>query len=256
MSAAANAALRLRPPARRLGRWALVLCAVAFALAAGYTWWLRDSSLVAVESVDVEGIPAGSADAAALRAALVEAGRSMTTLHLRPEALEQAVKPFPLVRSVNAEPGFPNGLTVRVTERRPAALIGVGSDALAVAGDGTILRGVPTSELQLPRLPLGEAPRRLRLTGTVLEQALVLGAAPKALRPFLDRSIYAEDGVIVELTSGIELRFGPPTQVREKWRAAAAVLADPELTVLDYVDLSAPRRPAVGGTGSLLPPAP
>lgn len=255
MSASAQATMRLRLPAR-LGRWALALCVIAFCLAAGYTWWLRDSSLVAVESVDVEGVPAGSADAAALRQALVEAGQSMTTLHLRPEALEEAVKPFPLVRSVSAEPGFPNRLTVRVTERRPAALIGTGSDALAVAADGTILRGVPTAELQLPRLPLREAPRRLRLTGTALEQALVLGAAPKALQPFLDSSIEAEDGVIVELASGIELRFGRPTQVREKWRAAAAVLADPELTVLDYVDLSAPRRPAVGGAGSVLPPAP
>lgn len=255
MSAAAHSVPRFRLPTRRLGRWTLALCAIAFALAAAYTWWLRDSSLVAVKTVKVEGVPAGSANAAAVREALADAARGMTTLHLRPAALEEAVKPFPLVKSVSAEAGFPNSLTIRVTERRPAALIGTGSDALAVAADGTILRGVPASELQLPRLPLSEAPKRQRLTGTTLEQTLVLGAAPKALRPFLDRSFYVEEGVVVELVSGIELRFGPAAKAREKWRAAAAVLADPELTVLDYVDLSAPRRPAVGGTGSALPTA-
>ena len=33
------------------------------------------------------------------------------------------------------------------------------------------------------------------------------------------------------------------------------MLADPSITALDYVDLHAPRRPAVGGAGHVLPPA-
>ena len=255
MSAAVATVQRLRLPSGRFGRWALGLCVLAFTLAAAYTWWLRDSSLVAVKTVKVEGVPAAAADAAAVREALVEAGREMTTLHLRPAALNEAVKDFPLVRSVSAEPGFPNTLTIEVTRRRPAALIGSGSGAVAVAADGTILRGLPAADLQLPRLPLDEAPKRRRLTGTTLEQARVLGGTPKALRPLVDYSLYTSEGVVVELTSGIELRFGPAAKAGQKWRAAAAVLADPGLTVLDYVDLSSARRPAVGGTGHTLPAA-
>ena len=58
------------------------------------------------------------------------------------------------------------------------------------------------------------------------------------------------------LTTGIELRFGDATQARRKWNAAAAILADPSVTALDYVDLHAPSRPAYGGSEHELPPAP
>jgi hypothetical protein len=88
------------------------------------------------------------------------------------------------------------------------------------------------------------------------EQARVLGAAPTALRPHIESSSYGESGVDVELRSGIELRFGDAANAAAKWRAAAAVLADQSITALDYVDLHAPSRPAVGGSGHSLPSVP
>jgi cell division protein FtsQ len=255
VSGAAHVALP-RPFAGRLGRRALALLAAGLALGALYMLWFRDLSLFAVKSVRIEGVPAESSGSAKLRRVLTAAGGEMTTLHLRPELLSAAAARFPLVRSVRAEAGFPNKLTIHVSERRLSALIGSGSGAVVVAGDGTILRGLAAEDLDLPRLPLGDAPARPRLVGTSLQQALVLGAAPRALLPYLDRSAYGSRGVAVELENGVELRFGSASKRREKWRAAAAVLADPALTALDYVDLTAPRRPAVGGSGHLLPPAP
>ena len=88
----------------------------------------------------------------------------------------------------------------------------------------------------------------------MLEQVRVLAAAPPALRPYVAGSQFGESGVEVELSSGIELRFGSAGDAERKWRAAAAVLADPSITALDYVDLTAPGRPAVGGSGHTLPP--
>lgn len=138
---------------------------------------------------------------------------------------------------------------------RPTATIGTGSDAVAVGPDGQILVWLPLSEDELlPYLPLGSVPKGGRLAGPVLAQARVLGAAPAALRPYVESSYYGESGVDVKLRSGIELRFGDASQVKAKWKAAAAVLADPSITALDYVDLHAPRRPAVGGSGHTLPP--
>ena len=90
--------------------------------------------------------------------------------------------------------------------------------------------------------------------GPVLEQVRVLAAAPPALRPYVAGSYFGESGVDVELSSGIELRFGGAAEAARKWRAAAAVLADPSITALDYVDLSAQGAPAVGGSGHTLPP--
>ena len=138
---------------------------------------------------------------------------------------------------------------------RATATIGIGSDATAVGPKGQVLAWLPLSEdALLPYLPLSSVPKGGRLAGPVLEQARVLGAAPAALRPYIERSYYGDSGVDVDLRSGIELRFGDASQVAAKWKAAAAVLAAPSITALDYVDLHAPRRPAVGGSGHALPP--
>ena len=139
----------------------------------------------------------------------------------------------------------------------PVAVIGSGSEAVAVADDGTMLAWLSLPEdVSLPKLPLETPPKGPRLQGPMLEQALVLGAAPAQLRPYVEGSYYGESGVDVNLTSGIELRFGDATQAERKWRAAAAVLADPSLTATDYVDLRVPSRPATHGSGHTLPPIP
>jgi Cell division protein FtsQ len=139
----------------------------------------------------------------------------------------------------------------------PVATIGSGEEAVAVAADGAVVPWWPLAdEPELPRLPLAEPPENGRLAGPMLEQARVLGAAPEALRPYLAGSYYGESGVDVETTSGIELRFGDASQAPQKWKAASAVLADPTIEALDYVDLHAPGRPAIGGSGHTLPPSP
>jgi len=139
---------------------------------------------------------------------------------------------------------------------RATATIGTGSDAIAVGPEGQLLAWLPLSEdLQLPSLPLAALPKGGRLAGPVLQQARVLGAAPATLRPYIENSYYGESGIDVTLRSGIELRFGDASQAATKWKAAAAVLADPSITALDYVDLHAPGRPAFGGSGHTLPPA-
>jgi cell division septal protein FtsQ len=137
---------------------------------------------------------------------------------------------------------------------RLAAQIGAGEGAVLVASNGEVIRwGYKPTHLHLPVLPLSEPPKSGRLRGPALEQAEVLGAVPPALRRFLASSRYGESGVDVELTSGIELRFGDSSQAERKWKAAAAVLADPSVTALSYVDLQAPGHPAVGGEGHALP---
>jgi cell division septal protein FtsQ len=140
---------------------------------------------------------------------------------------------------------------------RLAATIGSGPEAIGVSSNGAIVRWLPLPEdPPLPQLPLMEAPKGGRLKGPALQQARVLGAVPDALRPYVESSYYGESGIDVNLTSGIELRFGDASQAARKWRAAAAVLADPSITALDYVDLHAPSHPAVGGSGHELPAAP
>lgn len=146
--------------------------------------------------------------------------------------------------------------TVEATVEVPqlAARIGEGEDAIPVASTGALIRWSYRPEhLHLPALPLSEPPQRGRLKGPALEQVEVLGAVPPALRRFLASSRYGESGVEVELTSGIELRFGDSSQAARKWAAAAAVLADRSVTTLSYVNVQAPSHPSTGGEGHTLP---
>jgi hypothetical protein len=138
---------------------------------------------------------------------------------------------------------------------RPVATIGSGSSAVGVRADGAVLDWLPApKDESLPRLPLSTPPRRPRVAGTLLDQVRVLGAAPPALLAHVESSFYGESGVDVVLRSGIELRFGDASQAARKWMAAAAVLASPSTVALDYVDLRAPSRPDLGGSGHTLPP--
>lgn len=148
-------------------------------------------------------------------------------------------------------------VTPTVFSPRPAALLETGEDEVVVSADGALVRWFPVpKDPPLPELPAVESTKGGRLRGPMLEQVRVLAAAPDALRPYVERSYLGDTGVDVVLTGGIELRFGDDTQAARKWRAAAAVLADPTVTALDYVDLHAPNHPAIGGSEHSLPTIP
>jgi len=222
---------------------------VAAIAAAGYQLWLRDSSLVAVRDVTVTGV--SSAESREVRAALTEAARGMTTLHVREDELRAAAAGFPTVDSVSVDARFPNGLAIEVREREPVALIEASGRDLPVAGDGILLPGISTAGLELPAI---EAPRvdpsAKRAGDEALDQARVLGAAPSPLRPLIERASVDDRGTVLELSDGIVLVFGDPSERPAKWAAAARILADRELGGLSYIDLRAPDRPAVGGASA------
>jgi hypothetical protein len=138
----------------------------------------------------------------------------------------------------------------------PTSVIGSGEDAVGVSAAGVLLVSQPPPEDgTLPLLPLAEPPEDGRLSGPILEQARVLGAAPPPLLACVEGSSYGETGVDVELRSGGELRFGNASGAARKWRSAVAVLAEPSITAFDYVDLHSPGRPAVYGESHPLPSA-
>jgi hypothetical protein len=142
------------------------------------------------------------------------------------------------------------------TAPRPTSVIGSGADAVGVSASGEVLsRRPPPADGSLPQLPLEKPPKHGRLAGPALQQAIVLGAAPPVLRPCIEGSYYGESGVDVKLASGIELLFGSASRAAQKWRAAAAILADPTISEIGYVDLHSPGRASTGGSGATLPQA-
>jgi hypothetical protein len=140
-------------------------------------------------------------------------------------------------------------------EGKPTSVIGSGKQAVGVSASGEILlHRPPPPEGSVPQLPLDRPPKSGHLAGPMLQQARVLGAAPAVLRSCVEASHYSETGVVVDLASGIELRFGGAARAAQKWAAGVAILADPTITEIGYVNLYSPSRASTGGSGATLPP--
>jgi cell division protein FtsQ len=241
----------------RLKRRLLALAALSLVLAGGFQFWLRDSSLVAVKEVKISGLT--TKEAPRVRIALANAAQEMTTLHVDRERLDRVVEAYPVVRELKVTPDFPHGLRVEVVEHVAAAMAVSDSGQVPVAGDGTLLRGLPV-EGRLPTIAVDGMLGGDRLReGDGLAAAAVAGAAPALLRRRIDNvSRRSDDGLVAELGDGPVLVFGSASQLRAKWAAAARVLADPDAKGASYIDLRIPGRPAAGGlpAETVIPVAP
>ncbi len=174
---------------RKLG----VALLVAAVLTAGYMLWLRDSSLVAIEKVQVSGLT--TRDAPKVREALTAAARDMTTLHVDRERLLESASAWPVVNDVRVVTDFPHGVRIEAVERRPVALVSAGGERVPVSEDGTVIRGLKGT----PELP--QADRKL---------VAVAGAAPPTLLERVKAIRVTDRGVVAELAKGPEIVLGHP----------------------------------------------
>ncbi len=220
------------------------------ALAGAYQFWFRNSAIVAVTEVQVVGMDGPEADEA--KSAFAEAAGQMTTLNVDQVALDAVAASFATVAGVEADSDFPHGLTISVDERPPVLLARAGETVLPVAGDGTILEGVDASKARVPEVEVDGFGEDGSVTGDALDLATVAGAAPTELRRLIvDLGIDSANGLTVTLKGGVPVIFGDSTRAEERWVAAAAVLADPQLDNLTYLDVRVPERPAIGGAATI-----
>jgi cell division protein FtsQ len=238
-------AARLSPGHARLLA-AVVLLAV---LVTGAWHWFRDSGLVRVREVTVTGTTAS--DAARVRAALEQAARGMSTLHVREDALNAAVAPFASVAHVEASAHFPHRLTLQVTERRAVAAVDVAGRRVPVTGSGLVLRGVEAGAgLPAVKTPLGAASQRIT-DRRALAGIAVAASAPAPLLRRATRVWWGPRGLTLDLSRGPALVFGSSGGAGSKWSAAARVLAEPSAAGAVYLDVRIPERVAAGGLGTL-----
>jgi cell division septal protein FtsQ len=184
-------------------------------------------------------------DAHEIDAALVTAGKRMTTLDVNRHALLAAVAPFHLVRSLSVSTSFPHGLRIRVIERLAVATLNVSGAQTAVAADGTVLGRALVS----PGLPTVTGAYEPPAGGAVHDASLVaelevLGAVPRPLAPFLARAFDGPRGLTVAMRDGLEAYFGDASRAHAKWLALAVVLSDSSSAHASAVDVRAPERPA------------
>jgi cell division protein FtsQ len=230
---------------------------VAIAVAAGYLFWFRDSSLVRVERVNVTGI-GSSSDLARVRAKLTVAAHGMTTLHVNESALRQAVADEPIVHSITVQAQFPHRLAVSIVENRPVAMLVAGSRQVPVAPDGTLLVGAKVSGGGLPAVRIGFVPSRGRLPEGQARQLVEVAAAapPRLLSLVSSITIEHGRGAVAQLQTGPPIYFGRASALAAKWAAAAGVLAQSSSQGASFIDVRMPERPVAGGLGLTSDPQP
>lgn len=212
-------------------------------LALGW-FWLRDSSLVAVDDVTVTGL--SGPDAARISGVLEDAARDMTTLHVSKSDLDSAIAAYPQVKDIKIATHFPHGMDIVVTEHNPVAVIVAGGKRVPVSGDGKLLRSVQPDDIatvQMSAVPGGD-----RLTDQrALSAVEMLAAAPSALRARVQNVWTGEHGLSARLTRGPLVYFGTAERLDAKWAAVTRVLEDPEAAGALYLDVRIPERTAAGG---------
>ena len=81
----------------------------------------------------------------------------MTTLHVRPDDLRDAVSRFPIVKGIACAPSFPHGLRIEVVENVARRAPWTRRRPVAVAADGTLLPRRPVGGLAAVPCPRGPA---------------------------------------------------------------------------------------------------
>jgi cell division protein FtsQ len=241
--------------ARRRLRIAAIALALAVPLLAGGWLWLRNSSFVSVEHVRVSGLH--GADAHAIEAALTDAARQMSTLNVHQGKLRAAVASYPVVGDLEVHTSFPHGITIRVVEQPPVAMLtSPGGVETAVSASGVVLGTARASEA-LPaltssvQLTPGE---RVREAALVADLA-VLGTAPARLAKDVERAYSGPKGLTLAMHGGLLAYFGDASRPHAKWIALARVLADSSSAGASYVDVRSPERPAAGFPAGVTPPS-
>ncbi len=230
---------------RRIGPLRLLAVAVlAAALGAGWLW-LRDSSLVTVNQVNVTGIT--GPDAGRIRAALVSAARTMTTLDFHVSHLDTAVAPYPDVKTLRVATDFPHGVRIHVVEELPAAVLSAAGHRVPVAADGAVLR-TRRPRGPLPVIPVRALPVGFRVADAMNRRELaVVAGAPARLRAHIAQVQESPaHGIVVKLRAGPSVYFGPADSIHAKWLAAIAVLGNAGSAGATYIDVTDPSRPAAG----------
>jgi cell division protein FtsQ len=237
----------------RLGRTLVGVGAVVGVLALGYLV-ARSTSVFALRSVAVSG--AGGAVEADVRAALRPLeGESLVTVDA--DSVERQLGALPSVRAARVDRAFPHGLRIVVVPERPVAVLRSGRAAWLVSDRGRVIRAIESNTTRrLPRIWLAagaEFEPGATLAIPTASKALAVVALLPARFPVPVRTARATDaGLVLVLSTGLEVHLGPADDLDAKLASAAAVLralSTTDRAEFDYLDVSLPERP-VGGVNS------
>lgn len=236
--------------ARHRRRRTALLCVVAGSAAVAGMWWLGNGPLLSVTSVEISGYR--QPDQAQLLRVVQIASHDGTMLKLPTVSVRQALERYPWVQEVSVHHSWPRGIDVKIVQATPAAIALTGDGRrLIVSRSGRVL-GVDTKNQVLPTYRTSSVEVGAWLRGPAQRAPFEVVTAMSSATGRRVRDLRLERGVIVgRLDGGPNLILGPPRQLWAKGRAVEAVLANAaiakKLASAEYLDVSAPHQPMLGG---------
>lgn len=216
------------------------------ALAGGLYAVARETSAFAIRRVEVVG---GSPLLRAHVRNELASLRGTNLLALDGSKLERRVAALPAVVSATYDRAFPHTLRIFIVPETPVAVLHRGTQTWLVSARARVIASlVPRSQPGLPRIWVPTA-APVTVGGFLDPQyggtaALTLGLVEHFPAKIATATL-AHDELTFALRSGVEVRFGAPTDIRLKLAIARRALrAMPSGTT--YLDVSVPGRPVAG----------
>jgi cell division protein FtsQ len=239
--------LRVLPSGR-----ALITGIASMSIAAGLYGIARETGMFAIEHIQVRG--GTPAIAEQVRLALRSFGGT-NLLALNGAAVVQKLESLPMIRGATYDRAFPHTLRVLVVPEQPVAVLRRGGSSWLVSARGRVIGSIDRTRFRsLPRIWLPSS-AQVDIGSIVADDDG--GAAARALTAFSSsgfprRVAWARvdaGSLRLGLRSGLELRFGPTTELPLKIAIAQSILPTLVLPANGgptYLDLSVPDRPVAG----------
>jgi cell division protein FtsQ len=219
---------------RRWLVWRYVIASVLLVgLVAAGIWLVFVSSTLTVQHVDVQG-ESLLTQRQVLAAADVPQGAHLAQLDLG--AIRARVAALAPVRAVDVSRDWPDGVLIKVTERRPVAVVALDGRFSAMDRDGVLFRQYAAPPADLPRVVSSAGANSAALS----QAARVLAALPTDLASRVDHvQVAGLDRISLVMRHGAVVVWGSDAQSALKAEVLAQLLHQPAHTY----DVSVPGQP-------------
>lgn len=209
---------------------------------------LYNAPLFVVKNVEVEGTRQLTRDQVLRKARLPEGA---TLLRVPVGAMERRLASDPWIDSVAVTRDFPSTIRIRVTERRPAAIVDAGGTDLWVVSEDLFWLGIRSAETTtlIPIVDVGEiapvAGRKIRETN-IVNAVRVLSGLSEALRERV-RAVSAPsiEETALRTAGDVEIFIGEATELAAKDRIVQQILSTEKKVV--YINVRVTDRPTWRG---------
>lgn len=196
-------------------------------------WLVFVSSALTVKHVHVEG-ESLLTEQQILAAADVPTGAHLAELDLG--AIRTRVESLSPVEHVDVSRDWPDGVLIRVTERRAVAVVEIAGRYQAMDSHGVLFRSYPRPPVGMPRVL---SPATVS-SQALAEAARVIAALPSGLAARVDHvGVRGIDQVTLTMRSGATVLWGSDAQSALKARVLVSLLSQPARTY----DVSVPGQP-------------